>query len=273
MRIMIVTDQYPPSVGGVPTVTHGLATALAERGHMVSVVAPSYGTRDIRRIEDNVHVYRFSSFEWPTYKDLHVTFLPLVPLLNLIRQLNPDIIHIHSPIVLGNLAQFLGNGLGKPLVVTNHYLPINMSRSLVDDPILGKPVSMLTYGYLVYFCNGCQFVTAPTQTALNLLYEHGLHAPARAISNGINLRIFTPGERDEAILRRFALPTDRPLALHVNRLSEEKRVNVLLDATAKLQSNTHIVLVGTGPAAEELHEQTRNLGLEERVSFLGFVRN
>src|SRR5262249_34692317 len=53
----------------------------------------------------------------------------------------------------------------------------------------------------------------------------------------------------------------------------EKRVNVLLDAAAKVQSATHIVLVGTGPAAEELREQTRNLGLEERVSFLGFVRD
>lgn len=273
MQIMIVTDQYPPTVGGVPTVTHGLANALAERGHVVSVVAPSYGTRDIRRTEDKVRVYRFSSFEWPTYKDLHIPFLPFVPFHNLIKRLEPDILHIHSPIVLGNIAQFLANGLGKPMVVTNHYLPINMSRSLVDDPILGKPLSNLTYGYLVHFCNTCQYVTAPTQTALDLLYEHGLHAPARAISNGINLRVFTPGERDEELLRRFGLPTDRPLALHVNRLSEEKRVNVLLDATAKLQSDTHIVLVGTGPAAEELREQTRNLGLEGRVSFLGFVRD
>jgi phosphatidylinositol alpha 1,6-mannosyltransferase len=239
----------------------------------VSVVAPSYGTRDMRRVEDNVRVYRFTSFGWPTYKDLRITFLPFLPLYNLIKRFDPDIIHIHSPIVLGNIAQFLASGLGKPIVVTNHYLPINMSGSLVDDPVFGKPLSSLTYGYLVHFCNSCQYVTAPTQTALNLLYEHGLHAPARAISNGINLHIFSPGERDEELLRRFALPTDRPLALHVNRLSEEKRVNVLLDATAKLQSDTHIVLVGTGPAAEELREQTRNLGLEKRVSFLGFVRD
>src|SRR5579859_7154254 len=117
MRIMIVTDQYPPVVGGVPTVTHGLATALVERGHMVSVVAPSSGTRDMRRVEDNVRVYRFSSFEWPTYKDLHIPFLLFLPLHNLIKQLNPDIIHIHSPIVLGNIAHFLANGLGKPIVV------------------------------------------------------------------------------------------------------------------------------------------------------------
>jgi phosphatidylinositol alpha 1,6-mannosyltransferase len=271
MRIMIVTDQYPPMVGGVPTVTRGLATAFVERGHVVSVIAPSYGTRDARGLEDNIRVYRFSSFEWPTYKDLRIPFLPFFALRNLIKRLDPDIIHIHSPLVLGNIAQILAGGLGKPVVVTNHYLPINMSRTLDDDQFFGRHVSNITYKYLVHFCNCCQYVTAPTQTALNLLYKHGLRAPARAISNGINLHTFSPGERDEQLLRRFALPTDRPLALHVNRLSEEKRVNVLLDAAAKMQSDTHIVLVGTGPVADELREQTRELGLEKRVSFLGFV--
>src|SRR5579864_4430543 len=160
MRIMIVTDLYPPVLGGVPTVTHGLATAFVERGHTVSVVAPSYGTRDVRRVEDNVRVYRFSSFAWPTYKELHIPFLPFLPFYLLIKRLDPDVIHVHSPIVLGNIAQFLANGLGKPVVVTNHYLPINMSRSLVDDPVFGKAFSNLTYGYLVHFCNSCQYVTA-----------------------------------------------------------------------------------------------------------------
>src|SRR5438045_4333169 len=74
MRIMIVTDQYPPMVGGVPTVTQGLAVDFANRGNQVWVVAPSSGQRDVHRIEQKVHVYRFSSFEWPTYADLRIPF-------------------------------------------------------------------------------------------------------------------------------------------------------------------------------------------------------
>src|SRR5947209_5132571 len=70
MRIMIVTDHYPPTIGGVPTVTHGLAHDFADRGHQVWVVAPSQGPRDERRLEHQVRVYRFSSFEWPAYKAL-----------------------------------------------------------------------------------------------------------------------------------------------------------------------------------------------------------
>ncbi len=273
MRIMFVTDQYPPMVGGVPTVTHGLAHDFADRGHQVWVVAPSQGSRDVRRIEHKVRVYRFSSFEWPTYEGLRIPFLPFVPIRNLLKKSDPHIIHIHSPVVLGNIARILAGGLRKPVIATNHYLPINMSRSLSADPVLSKPFSNITYSYLVNFCNRCEYVTAPTDTALNLLYAHGLRAPAGVISNGIDLRKYVPGERDEQVLRRLNLPLERPIILHVNRLNYEKRVDVLLEAAARLTSNAHIALVGAGPAAADLHDQAQRLQLGERVTFLGYVRD
>ncbi|TMD63696.1 MAG: glycosyltransferase family 4 protein [Chloroflexi bacterium] len=273
MRIMIVTDQYPPTVGGVPTVTHGLANDFAERGHQVWVVAPSQGARDVRRLEQKVRVYRFSSFDWPTYEGLRIPFIPFIPIRNLLKRSDPHIIHIHSPVVLGNIAQLLAGGLRKPVIATNHYLPINMSRSLTADPLFSKPFSNITYTYLVQFCNRCEYVTAPTATALNLLYEHGLRAPAGVISNGIDLKKFSPGERSDQIREKFNLPLDRPLALHVNRLSEEKRVDVLLDAAAKMTGNGYIALVGTGPAEAELRAQAERLHLSDRVAFLGYVRD
>jgi phosphatidylinositol alpha 1,6-mannosyltransferase len=273
MRIMLVTDQYPPMVGGVPTVTRGLAVDFVNRGHQVWVVAPSYGARDVKRLEQGVRVYRFSSFEWPTYEGLRIPFLPFMPMRNLIKRSDPDIIHIHSPVVLGNIAQILAGGLRKPVIATNHYLPINMSRSLSSDPIFGKPFSSVTYTYLVNFCNRCEYVTAPTQTALNLLYEHGLRAPARAISNGIDLNRFRPGAPDPEALTRFGLPTDRPLIIHVNRLSEEKRIDVLIRAAQHLRQPAHIALVGSGPMEAELRALAASLHVEDRVSFLGFVRD
>ena len=271
MRIMIVTDQYPPMVGGVPRVTHDLAVDFANRGHQVWVVAPSQGSRDVRRYDQKVRLYRFSSFEWPTYEGLRIPFLPFLPLRNLIKKSDPHIIHIHSPVVLGNIAQILAGGLRKPVIATNHYLPINFSPSLNNGSLMNKPFNMITYSYLVHFCNRCEYVTAPTQTALDLLYEHGLRAPAQAISNGIDLQRFTPGPRDEHLRQRLNLPADRPIILHVNRLSEEKRVDVLIDAAAKMTTNAHIAITSTGPAEAELRAQVQRLGLEDRVSFLGFI--
>jgi glycosyltransferase involved in cell wall biosynthesis len=271
MRIMIVTDQYPPMVGGVPNVTHGLATNLARRGYQVAVVAPGYESRTVHRFEEKVYLYRFSSFSWPTYEELRIPFLPFLPIHRLLKQFDPDVIHIHSPVVLGNIAQILAGSLSKPVIATNHFLPINISRSLSSDPILGKSFEAASYSYLVHFCNRCDYVTAPTQTALNLLYEHGLRAPARAISNGIDLTRYRPGAPDEEARQRFHLPADRPLILSVNRLSQEKRLDVLIDAAAKLQEHAHIVITGTGPAETELRAQVEDLNVQDRVSFTGYV--
>lgn len=271
MRIVIVTDQYPPMVGGVPTVTRQLAEDLAERGHQVWVFAPSYGSRDIYRIEQKVRVYRFSSFEWPTYKDLRIAFLPFLSIRKLLKKANPDVIHIHSPVVLGNVTQILAGGLRKPVVATNHYLPINMSRALTSDSVLGKPFNTISYSYLVHFCNRCEYVTAPTMTALNLLSEHGLRAPSRAISNGIDLTHFCPGPRDEALRQRLNLPNDRPIILSVNRLSQEKRIEVMIEAVSKMREPAHLAIASTGPAEAELRARVDELHMQDRVSFLGFI--
>ena len=271
MRIMIVTDQYPPMIGGVPKVTHRLATDLTRRGYCVAVVAPSYETCNIHRIEEQVHIYRFSSFAWPTYEEQRIPFLPFLSFRRLLKQVDPDIIHIHSPVVLGNIAQILAGELHKPVIATNHYLPSNISRSLSSDPILGKSFKAVSYSYLVHFCNRCEYVTAPTQTALNLLYEHGLRAPARAISNGIDLTTYKPGAPDEEVRQRFQLPADCPLILSVNRLSQEKRIDVLIDAAAKIQGQAHIVITSTGPAETELRAQVEALNVQDRVSFTGYV--
>ncbi len=270
---MIVTDQYPPMVGGVPTVTQGLAVDFANRGNQVWVIAPSYGQRDVCRIEHKVRVHRFSSFEWPTYGELRIPFLPILPFRRILKKADPDIIHIHSPVVLGNIAQIVAGSLRKPVIATNHYLPINISRSLSSDPFFGKTFMTVSYSYLVYFCNRCEYVTAPTITALNLLYEHGLRAPTQAISNGVDLKRFSPGERDKRLRQRFKLPEDCLLILSVNRLSQEKRIDVLIDAAAKMTQDAHIAIASTGTAEAELREQVEQSGLKDKVTFLGFIHD
>ncbi len=271
MRIVIVTDQYPPMIGGVPTVTRQLAEDLVKRDHQVWVVAPSYGAREVYRIEQKVRVYRLPSFEWPTYEELRIPFLPFIPMRKLLKKADPDVIHIHSPVVLGNIAQILAGGLRKPVIATNHYLPMNISRSLINDRVFGKPFSTVSYSYLVHFCNRCEYVTAPTITALNLLYEHGLRAPACAISNGIDLQYYSPGPRDEQVRQRLRLPADRPLLLSVNRLSQEKRIDVFIEALARMRQPAHLAIASSGPAEAELRARVDELNLRDRVTFLGFV--
>lgn len=271
MRIVIVTEQYLPMLGGVATVTLNLSQDLAAAGHQVWVVAPSEGHHNERTQDGPVQVSRFASFEWPSYDGQRIAFPPVAPLRRLLHSARPDVVHVHSPIVLGNLGQLLAGTMHIPVVATNHYMPINMAPSLSTDPLLGKSFEALAYSYLVSFYNRCDYVTAPTQTALGLLQQHGLRAPSRAISNGIDLTQFFPASRDEALRRRYGLPADRPLILYLGRLSDEKRVNVLLDAMAQLQAPAHLAIGGSGPASGDLEAQADALGIRSRVTFLGRV--
>ncbi|HEU5198902.1 MAG TPA: glycosyltransferase [Ktedonobacterales bacterium] len=271
MRIVLVTDQFLPMVGGVATVTHQLSTHLAARGHHVWVIAPSESWRNKQSREAQVSVYRFSSLEWPAYEGQRVALLPAIGIWRLFKRLAPDIIHIHSPQVLGTLAREIGHALHLPVIATNHFMPINLSRSLADSGVLSRNFSRVVYRYLVGFYRRCDYVTAPTSTALTLLREQGLRTPGEAISNGIDLARFSPGPGDETARQALGLPKDRPLALILTRLMREKRVHVLLEALAQTHQPCHLVIAGSGPEAGELQALAYQLDVSKKVSFLGFV--
>ena len=272
MRILLITDLYPPMIGGVPTITRELAHDLVKRGHQVWVIAPNERARSVQESARNLHVHRFASFEWPTYESLRIAFMPVAQISTLIRQIQPDIIHIHSALMLGQIGRMVGVSLGIPVIATNHYLPLNVSASLHASK-LSRPFNALTYRYMVSFFNRCDLVTAPTATAIELLISQGLRAPAQVISNGIHLNKFSGAKADPTFLRALRLPQDTPLLLHVNRLSKEKRVEVVIEAMRHVASPARLVLVGDGPDKLRLEQLARDLGVAHRVTFSGLISN
>lgn len=280
LRIMVVTDQYAPMVGGVPAVTRALASGLAQRGHAVSLLAPSPGWRGSAQADGRVSVQHRGSVPWPWYAGMRLACLPGPAASRLVAEFAPDVIHIHSPVTLGVTARMAARRLKIPVVYTNHYLPDNVQPGLRDRP---RAFDALFYSYIVGFSNRCTHVTAPTTTALRLLTDQGLRVPSRVISNGIDLGTYAPGPPDERIRARYGLPAGQPLILSVGRLSPEKRVDVLLDAAARLTAGAHLAIAGTGPGEAGLRARAAALGLTGQaargkrsggaasVSFLGFV--
>jgi glycosyltransferase involved in cell wall biosynthesis len=268
MRIMVVTDQYAPMVGGVPTVTRTLALGLARRGHTVAVLAPSPGWRGRLDADEQVSVNYRASVRWPWYEGMRLACVPAAAARKLISAFAPDVTHIHSPVTLGIVASRMARRLRIPVIYTNHYLPVNMRPSLRPLP---RALDALFYSYVVGFSNRCSHVTAPTATALRLLRDHGLRVPSQVISNGVDLRTYAPGPADDRLRDRYGLRPGGPLILSVGRLSAEKRVDVLLDAAARLTQDAQLAVAGTGPDEVRLRARARRLGLGGRVRFLGFV--
>jgi glycosyltransferase involved in cell wall biosynthesis len=294
LRVLIVTDQYEPMVGGVPSVTRDLARGLAGRGHAVAVVAPS-ATRQGHRADGppgqapgTVTVDFRGSVAWPWYAGQRLGLLAPTSAAKLITAFEPDVVHVHSPLTLGAAARPAARRRRVPVVYTNHYLPLNVwpaaaRTGKAADAARGaasRARDAAFYAVVTGFANRCDLVTAPTATALRLLRDHGLRAPSRAVSNGVDLERFSPGPRDEALRAKYALPAGRPIILSVGRLSPEKRPDVLIAAVGRLDGagNTGaqgngpvLVLAGTGPEEGRLRSLARHHGVADRVLFPGFI--
>lgn len=268
MRIMVVTDQYEPMVGGVPAVTSELARGLAERGHAVALVVPSPRWRGWLARTGQVSVTYRGSLRWPWYEGMRLGCLPAGSARRLIASFRPDVAHIHSPATLGVMARIGACQQRVPVVYTNHYLPANVRGSAAARSRL---VDALFYRHVVGFSNRCAYVTAPTATALGLLRERGLRVPSAVLSNGVDLRRYSPGPPDDRIRQRYGLSAGRPLILSVGRLSPEKRLDVLLDAAARCDVDAQLAVAGAGPDEARLRARARRLGLAGQVRFLGFV--
>jgi glycosyltransferase involved in cell wall biosynthesis len=287
LRVLIVTDQYEPMIGGVPTVTKELASGLAGRGHAVAVVAPS-ATRHGHQTEDapaGIAVDFRGSLPWPWYEGQRLGVLPRVQAGALITAFKPDVVHLHSPLTLGAAARRAARRQPVPVVYTNHYLPLNVwpaaARSGKADAARGtawRARDAAFYAYVAGFANRCDLVTAPTATALRLLREHGLRTPSQAVSNGVDLGRFSPGAADEVLRSKYKLPAGRTLVLSVGRLSVEKHADVLIAALARLPGAPDapdgppiLVLAGTGPDEGRLRSLARHYGVADLVRFPGFI--
>ncbi|NNC11862.1 glycosyltransferase [Planctomonas sp. JC2975] len=96
-----------------------------------------------------------------------------------------------------------------------------------------------------------------------ILTDKGLAGPAVDIPLGVDVRVFEPADR-------------RPPGAgvktvgYVGRLEEHKGVDVLLRAAVE-HEDWHLRLTGDGPHRGELESLAKNLGIADRVEFLGFA--
>jgi len=99
------------------------------------------------------------------------------------------------------------------------------------------------------------------------LVARGLNAEQiKVIPNGIDLDWYTPREDVERAVR--------PTLLFLGRLKKYKRVDLVIEAVARLaESGTDVELVvgGSGDQLEELTSLVDGLGVSDRVRFAGFV--
>lgn len=279
MKILIASDLHYPTINGVATFSRNLARGLAERGHEVLVIAPSQTGPRGQEIDDNYTIIRTASVPFPFYQKFRISLTPAREVRKIIEDFQPDVIHIQMVMWIGQAAMRYGNKFGIPIVSTNHAMPENLMDNLRLLAPVSRPINYALKAYGAQFHSKADHVTLPTQSAIDMFGKDGkliskIAAPVEAVSNGIDLALFTPTKASEQIYRRYSIPKDAPVVTYVGRLDAEKHIPVLIDAfvgVLKAHPSSHLLVVGGGTEQKNLKTMVDELGIAKHVTFTGKV--
>ncbi|RPJ68843.1 glycosyltransferase [Alteromonas sediminis] len=97
-------------------------------------------------------------------------------------------------------------------------------------------------------------------------------SPDHVIYNGIDISRFCPGDRTAA-RQAMNLPLDKKVIGCAGRLEWVKGQDLLIDALSAMPRNIHLALAGDGSQRQALMQKAKQLGLADRIHFLGLVED
>ena len=266
------SESFHPVQNGVTTSVRTLIAELRRFGHQVWVFAPEHQDQP----EHETNVVRFPSFVTqfnPEYP-LAYPFIPRIKLASQIERLKLDVIHTHTPFVLGLTGADLAIRRGIPLVSTFHTLYSEYSHYVSFLP--EAFTQGLLEAYLPWYYNRCAIVICPSNTAADHLMASGVERPTAIVPTGIPIP--APDTIDSkacaSVRARLGVGATTPLLLYAGRLAPEKQIGWLLDTFARILDRAPdavLVIAGGGPRADELAEQAKSLGIANSTRFLGPV--
>lgn len=262
MRLLFVTQDFPPDVGGIQTYCWELAPRLAEKVDHFDLVAPSR--------PDDTHTDAALAF--PVHR------LPIRPDLLVLRAL-PFIVrrarrqeidvafHVQWQTALASYLSRLATGFPRRVAVTLH------GKDTVFNPFSVPPLAS-AYEYLRRTAIGNADQVLPVS---RFLADRARTLGARdeqitVVHNATNPNVFYP-DYDEALANEVGVQ-DRPVVISTGRLVRKKGFDTAIRAIRRVKEDIPDVLLliaGEGPQEEALRTLVTTLDLNENIRFLGNV--
>ena len=265
MRILLISDFYPPYGGGMEQHVKALAHHLALRGHLVAVATTAAAPLKAEPETSAVPVYPvpgLSTMLPVLHRDPTRPYpLPMLDplayraLQRLIDRVQPDVVHAHS------WSAFTALHLGLPLVITLHDSGLFCPKRTL---LRGEGLCRDGPGFRCIGCGREQYgllksaaTLAATQLGRYRLPQARSYLAVSAFVRDVYLR-FTDLHPDQVeVIPNFhggeddapgQWPTDLPLPsrfiLFLGYLARYKGVHVLLEAYHRLRTDVPLVMIG-----------------------------
>ena len=274
MKILMLTWEYPPRVvGGISKVVYDLSHKMVKEGNEVTVVTYKDGD-NVKYYENDkgVEIYRVDN-----YMIRANNFIDWIMQLNfnMITKVNEiinkngkfDVIHAHDWLVSYS-AKSIKESYNIPLISTIHATESGRNSGIHDETqrYINDSEWMLTYESSEVIVNS-NYMKNEVQRLFGLPYDK-----INVIPNGVNLQLFSNVNVDYDFRRQYAMDNEK-IILYVGRLVYEKGIQNLIAAMPKILDRYHdskLIICGRGGMIDELREQVKYLGIDNKVYFAGY---
>ena len=276
MRIAVFTDTYPPFVNGVSTSTFNLVHTLMEHGHDVLVVAPRPTDGKLEQV-DNV-LYIPGLYLKKLYGYRLTNALTMKP-ISYIKKFKPEVIHNQTDFTIGVLARRCAKKLHVPIVYTYHTSYEDYTY-YVARGIMDRFAKRIVRNYSRGLANRMTEFITPSEKTKEYMRNVGSDIYINVIPTGIDFSIFKSDKIDYQKMQEFKkahnIKSTTKVFLILGRLAKEKSMDVSLKGITAYHKkhpevDLKVLIVGEGPAHEELQLLADDLGISDITDFIGQV--
>jgi glycosyltransferase involved in cell wall biosynthesis len=265
LRIAMFSDSVLPILNGVSISVDALVTELRHQGHSVHMYANRFpGFRD-----QDPNTFRFRAVEFPFWQGYPLLIPPVYHMLRRFRQHEYDVIHTHTPFLLGMVGLRWAESHEIPIVSTYHTLYDRYAHYVRCLP--RRYVRYRIAKHTNFYYNRMQHVITPTDASQKWLVRHAVETNVHVIPTGSP----RPPVVDRSEVRAsLGMKPDQKILLYVGRLAHEKNLDMLIAGAAKAMkedAQLRLWLVGDGPYRDACVTIARRLGIGDRVKFVGFL--
>lgn len=269
MKILFISDVYFPRINGVSTSIETFRRNLRALGHTVHLIAPDYQSPS----PDETDIVRVPARAIPfDPEDRLMSYSGVMKDLDRLRREQYDIIHIQTPFVAHYLGTKLSKLLDIPCVETYHTFFEEYLYHYI--PLIPKKVMrFVAQRFSRHQGNSLNGMIVPSHPMLQVLKNYGITTHAEVIPTGIEPASFVQGDR-ASFRKNYNIPQERPMLLFVGRVAHEKNIGFLLKVLGEVRkeiSDVLFVIAGEGPARESLQQESKALGLDDNIMFIGYL--
>ena len=261
MRILILNPEYPPIGGGASNASAHVAKHLAALGADVTLMTARFADLPHEEEVDGVRILRVPALRKAqdrsgALEQISFVFGGLWSTLGLLLTWKPDAVLAFFGVPSGLIAWPLRLLFGIPYIV-----------SLRGGDVPGfRPYDFGTYHKLI----GPVLHLIWRQAAAVVANSEGLRQLGVAFDKNVPIQIVPNGVDGEQYPQRTG-DWQPPRLMAVGRVVYQKGIDITLRALSQLGDlDWYYTVIGDGPLLESLSEMAAELGIAERVDFVGW---